>query len=183
VSRRRLKLLTEVLPAPPSGSPNGDPRQRTLRRLGRLLTAAAAAAAVGGCKHNDEGGGSGYAVVDPMPPPSQCDGLAQSVHAEARFTSPTALSLTLGAPGLQGARYDKTRAPSANVSIRQTNVEETAVRLELEVPASTRSIDVVIEAICPMGNGQLRVLIAARDPNIELSPSAELEVNLSDNMY
>ncbi|MCA9647561.1 MAG: hypothetical protein KC492_43025, partial [Myxococcales bacterium] len=71
--RRRLALMPEVLPAPP---PPGrlNPRERTLRSLGRLAAAAAAAASLNACKETGCGSSGGYAVVDPMPPPAKCEG-------------------------------------------------------------------------------------------------------------
>lgn len=54
-------------------------REKTRRHLERLATAAAVAstvAAADACK-------SGYAVVDPMPPPSRCSGAAASLKVTA----------------------------------------------------------------------------------------------------
>jgi len=93
--KKRLKLLPEVLPAPPPASELG-PRQRTLNNLGRLAALATAAAAFGGCKD------SGYAVVDPMPAPTRCAELAATVHAEVTWKTASTVVLKLGKPGLTG---------------------------------------------------------------------------------
>lgn len=67
--KRKLKLMTEVLPDPRLARAARDqrPRERTIEHLKRLLTLAAGATAVAACS-------KGYAVVDPLPPPSASDG-------------------------------------------------------------------------------------------------------------
>ena len=57
-------------------------RDKTQRHLNRLATAAAVASTVASaeaCKN------SGYAVVDPMPPPSRCPGAAGAITASAKW--------------------------------------------------------------------------------------------------
>jgi hypothetical protein len=56
-------------------------RTKTQQHLRRLVTAAAVASTVGAA----EACRSGYAVVDPMPTPSRCQGAAASLSATARW--------------------------------------------------------------------------------------------------
>jgi hypothetical protein len=102
--KKRLKLLPEVLPAPPPPSALG-PRQRTLNNLGRLAALATAAAALGGC---DE---SGYSVVDPLPAPTRCAGLARTVQAKLTRTTANTLLLELGQTGTRRLWLSERGAP------------------------------------------------------------------------
>ncbi|MEZ4374067.1 MAG: hypothetical protein R3B07_24820 [Polyangiaceae bacterium] len=122
--KRRLGLLPEVLPAPP---PPGklNPRERTLKSLGRLAAAAAAAASLSACKETGCGS-SGYAVVDPMPPPAQCEGLVATISAvtgwdpsgniKLRLSKPTMAGATYKLPGATDAGADAQAAPSASAA-------------------------------------------------------------------
>src|SRR5262245_34085695 len=83
--KRRLGMMPEVLPAPTRGHGEGSPRQRTLNTMERMLTAAAASALITGCSNNKSGGDTGYGVVDPMPPPVRCPGVAASVDVKATW--------------------------------------------------------------------------------------------------
>ena len=66
-TKRRLKLMNEVLPSP-GPEVSDSPRARTLAHLARLMSAAALASACS--KDPDPGLTIGYQVVDPLPHPS-----------------------------------------------------------------------------------------------------------------
>lgn len=55
-------------------------RERTKKHLAKLLATAAAASMFQGCNC----GGSGYGVVDPMPAPAKCPGLAKQLRASVK---------------------------------------------------------------------------------------------------
>ncbi|MEZ4232028.1 MAG: hypothetical protein R3B89_22815 [Polyangiaceae bacterium] len=100
---RRLELMPEVLPPPPQPG-KLSPRERTLKSLGRLAAVAATAAAIGACKETGCGSG-GYAVVDPMPPPAQCDGLVATISPSASWDPSGNIVLRLSKPTMAGAAY------------------------------------------------------------------------------
>lgn len=108
-------------------------RDKTRRHLERLAAAAAVAstvAAADACKNG------GYAVVDPMPPPSRCSGAAASLKATASWiTTPkgrrievlvtaTSSQFTLGDPS-------KVTSYSGDV-IDEATVTPTGMRLVVE---------------------------------------------------
>jgi hypothetical protein len=178
MTRRRLKLLNEVLPAPPpAGGTNGDPRQRTLRRLGRLVAAATTAAAVSNC-HGGDGGG--YGVVDPMPPPPQCDGLAKSIHAEARFLSPTVLLVTLGPSSMRGAAYDPDALHVDQFRILRQRIEPNRVELELEVTGAPSHVSFQVGASCPNGPESVGVAVQPTEEGGTVRAGVPLKVSVVD---
>src|SRR5277367_3103337 len=73
------KLATEVLPHPTTHAGPATARQRTLEHMTRLLALAASTTLQPACS------GGGYAVVDPMPTPSRCQGLAAGIHATVEW--------------------------------------------------------------------------------------------------
>ena len=109
-------MLPEVLPDPRRPATGASaPRHRTMAHMQRLLataaavgvasagvgTVAATGAATAGCGKStkvpdgktdggaveNNGNTSGYAVVDPMPPPAHCPGVARTVAASAKFVA------------------------------------------------------------------------------------------------
>jgi hypothetical protein len=85
-------------------------RDRTLQRMKRLLAFTAAVGATA-CGHDH-----GYAVVDPMPPPPRCPGVAQTITASVAWRQDEVgladgtkakrwrIVVTLSAPTMAGAR-------------------------------------------------------------------------------
>lgn len=179
MTRRRLKLLPEVLPAPPPQSPNGDPRERTLKRLGRLVAAATTAAAVSNCHAGD---GSGYAVVDPMPPPPQCDGLSQSIHAAANFLSPTVLLVTLGASSTAGAAYlpDRFHLDDQGFVVRRKQIEANRVEVEIELSGTPKYVSFQVGVSCPNGVQAVGVAVLAAKDGDPVTANAPIQVKLGD---
>jgi hypothetical protein len=178
MTRKRLKLLPEILPAPPPQSPNGDPRERTLKRLGRLVAAATTAAAVSNC----DAVGSGYAVVDPMPPPPQCDGLSQSIHAEAKFLSPTLLLVTLGASSMTGAAYlpDRFHLDDGAFVVRSKAIASDRVEVEIELSGAPKYVSFQVGVSCPNGVQAVGVAVLAAKEGDPVSASAPIQVKLGD---
>lgn len=171
--RRKLELLPEMLPAPP---PAGklSPRERTLKSLGRLAAAAAAAATLSACKETGCGSG-GYAVVDPMPPPAQCEGLVATISASGSWLPSGNILLKLSKPTMAGAAYALPAsndaggdgAPGADgaapsvaaaavqlqhgsvISVTETNG---ALQLEIQPESGVRYVAAEIPATCPAGD-------------------------------
>jgi hypothetical protein len=179
MTHRRLKLLNEVLPAPPpAAGTNGDPRQRTLKRLGRLVAAATTVAAVSNC-HGGDGGG--YGVVDPMPPPPQCDGLAKSIHAEARFLSPTVLLVTLGPSSMRGAAYDPSALQVGQLRVLRRQIEANRVEIELEITGAPNYVSFQVGASCPNGPESVAVAVQAAKEGDKVSSDVPLKVTVGDS--
>ncbi len=152
--KKRLKLLPEVLPAPPASS-ELSPRQRTLNTLGRLVAVATAAAVMTGCKDK----GSGYGVVDPIVPPARCTGLAETVRAEVTWKTATTLVLKLSKPGLAGSHYVNQWPRVSGGRIVSSNIAIDGAELELEVPAGATQVMVWIGVECSAGPQQLLAVV------------------------
>ncbi len=154
MTRRRLELLPEVLPAPPAQN-DGGPRQRALASLSRLVAVAAAAATLGGCK--DKGGPIGFGVVDPMPVPAKCNGLAASIHVTARWKDADTIEVVLAKPGMTGATYssEKPDVSGGRLVGAEIKPETASVRVKPEVEA----IAVRIQATCPAGPESVLVTV------------------------
>jgi hypothetical protein len=67
-TKKQLKLMPEVLPAPTTNRAEGGPRSRTRDHMQRLLAAAALSGTLACSK---DAVTQGYGVVDPMPWPAQ----------------------------------------------------------------------------------------------------------------
>jgi hypothetical protein len=154
--KRRLKLASEELPAP-SPNPEGNPRQRTLRRLGCLTGVAATGAVVGGyllSRPGEDGfGGLGYGVVDPMPPPARCIGLAATVRATATWSGPDTILVTFEAPTALGARYLPVHPFAADGETRW-KIDQDHAEVTLKVTETTERVKFGLYMACdPDGQG------------------------------
>jgi hypothetical protein len=94
--KKRLKLMPEVLPDPRLAKKDRDraPRERTIAHMKRLLALATSASAIAACT-------KGYAVVDPLPPPTSSVGPmpvpdAGAIDAESPFGPFGPLDASLG---------------------------------------------------------------------------------------
>ena len=143
--KRTLELLPEILPAPPPLS-EGGPRQRTLESLRRLAAAAGTAATIGAC--------SAYSVVDPVPPPARCAGLADSIDATVARKTATTVVLTMGKPRFDGAAYVIEPPAVTGGTLVSSDVQPDSATFEI-APTSDR-VAVSISVTCP--NGPSRVL-------------------------
>ncbi len=104
----KKKLQNEILPDPTLLAGEGTARQRTVDRMTRLLAIAAATATIqSNCGGESSGG---YGVVDPMPPPARCSGIAATIKGTATKKA-QAVEITLSKPGRADAQYDESTAP------------------------------------------------------------------------
>ena len=95
--KRKLKLMSEVLPDPRKAKEGRDqrPRERTLAHLKKLLALTAGASAIAACSSK------GYAVVDPLPlPTSSSAGPPDAGDPDASFGPPTDLAGSVDAGSL-----------------------------------------------------------------------------------
>jgi hypothetical protein len=186
--KRRLGMMPEVLPAPSNHSLSGSPRQRTVRTMERLLAAAAATALLASCSSNHGSGasgsgasgagaggagaggtssssGGGYGVVDPLPPPARCEGVAATIQAtavwkDAKDGSGLIVELQLPKPGQTDASYDETRPPSvAGATLVSSTNTAGALTLELAPIGGTLSATVKLSVTCADGLGHLDVAL------------------------
>ena len=182
--KRRLGMMPEVLPAPSNHPLQGSPRQRTVRTMERLLAAATATALLASCSNNHGGGaggagaggagasgassssGGGYGVVDPLPPPARCEGVAATspataVWKDAMDGSGLIIELQLPKPGRTDASYEEQTPPllSGATLVSSTN---TAGALTLELaPAAGALVDVNLGVTCAAGPGRLEIVLDA----------------------
>ncbi len=98
---------------PPASS---GPRRKTIAHMQRLVTTAALVGTVACNRCSSTTGG--YAVVDPMPPPTRCPGIAGTVVAKATWldAAHTRLEVTVQPPTLSGASFAPAVAPPASAS-------------------------------------------------------------------
>jgi hypothetical protein len=183
MTKKRLELLPEVLPAPvrQPASNRPSPRERTLKNLTRLV--AAAALTTGGCK--DNGSDPGYGVVDPMPPPARCGGLADSITATAKWTSPDEVFVTLSKPAMVGSKLDASVTPKnlAGVTVKLWMVHGDGrgeLTLGLVKDGSHRSV--TVGATCP--NGPQPLIVQLQTPvgpaTTDAGPGGPVGVQLHD---
>lgn len=148
------------------------------------MTLAAAAAALGGCKESSTGG---YGVVDPMPPPPRCTGLAASIQATAVWKAPNRVVVTLSAPTMSGGSYVTGANPMvSDGTLINANLKLDSAEIEIEVgkapPKWRATLSVVLArvtvfAVCPSGNQQVNATITLPNGGADGGP---LEVTLSD---
>ena len=159
--KRRLGMLPEVLPVPTQGLGQGSPRQRTMRTMERLLTAAAASALIGGCSNNKGGGDPGYGVVDPMPPPARCPGVAASIAVKATWTEGQAglvVELRLSKPGRPDASYAAQETPQVSQGkVINSSVDAGAMVLQIAPDPQAAYVYVNVAATCSEGPAHVAI--------------------------
>ncbi len=105
---------------------------------------------------------TGYAVVDPMPPPARCAGLASTVTAKTKWQSATLLQVDLAAPRMQSANYVPSEAPQVwGGKLKKKTLTKTRVTLVIEVPKNSTGVSASIAAICPSGAQHVSISITA----------------------
>jgi hypothetical protein len=168
-TKKRLRLLPEVLPDPTRREGTGSARQRTLKTMERLIAISAASALIAGCSGSGSGD-TGYGVVDPMPPPAKCPGVAGSITATATWkqgANGLFILLTLGKPGRQDAQY--TAVPDSVSGAKVTNSTQNAgaMTLELTPDAGATYVYVSVPVSCSDGSShvslQLEIKAGAKD--------------------
>lgn len=179
--KRKLGLLSEILPDPtPSGG--GSPRQRTLATMNRLGAMAATVAMLQGCSQ-DGGGSPAYGVVDPMPPPAQCAGVASSITATAKWKAGEngafTVEVTLSKPGRADAAY--TPGDPSNVyggKVTGTDIKPDAVKVTLTKDPESKSLYFALAATCQQGAGHVALQLDLSAPP---TADAEIPVTLTDS--
>lgn len=121
----------------------------------------------------------GYMVVDPLPPPAKCAGLASSIKATAAWkTGATGsfLELKLPKPTFAGAKYGKTPTSTPVYGGKLLSIAPAGDGLVVQVVPDVGSNDVFVyvEASCPSGTE--RVYASMRFKTI----GGAITVSLSD---
>ncbi len=177
-------MLPEVLPDPRRTAAPSGPRARTVAHMQRLLAAATALGVVGaagatttacgkttkvpgeddakdgGGKANPDqgsssGNSSGYAVVDPMPPPAHCAGVAQLVRATAKFVKAGKdVHLVVRFPnpvGRDDFKYNGKVATTYGGNVVGTDAKPDAVTVTLKPDADATTATVGVKGNCNAG--------------------------------
>ena len=193
-------MLPEVLPDPRRPAAGASaPRHRTMAHMQRLLATAAAVgvasagvgavaatgAAAAGCGKStkvpdgksdgsaavdNNGNTSGYAVVDPMPPPAHCPGVAKAVAASAKFVAGDAGSavLVVRFPNPKG-RDDYTYLKDAvsvayGGAVLKTEVKPDAVTVTVKPDAtsttSAATVTVTVKGHCDAGPSSIMARVS-----------------------
>ncbi len=97
-----------------------------------------------------------YMVVDPLPPPAMCAGLAATIKASAAWkTGATGsfLELKLDKPGLAGAKYGKTPLTTPVYGGKLLSIAPAGDGLVVQVvpDGSAKYVYVYVSASCPAG--------------------------------
>lgn len=192
------------------------PRHRTMAHMQRLLATAAAmgvasgaigtagvaaaGAAATGCgkstKVPDANGGtttpenngntSGYAVVDPMPPPAHCPGVAQTVAASAKFVAGDAGGgplLVVRFPNPKGRDDYKYLKDAVSVSYGGTVVKKEvtpdAVTVTVKPEPTAQNATVTVKGHCDAGPSNIMAQVTWTGP---MKEGTVATINLND-MY
>jgi len=125
---------------------------------------------------------TGYAVVDPMPPPARCAGLAQTVKAaKAKWKSKTVIEVRLGKPSMSGAAYDTKEAPNVvSATLKKKTITKDSVVLEIEI-TSTNPVYAYVGATCPGGPQHVGIAIGGSGPSGTLVHGTTPVVSLHDS--
>lgn len=211
MTKRKLKLMSEVLPDPTANRGPGSPRQRTLEHMRRLLAVSVAATAALGCSKEDQPAirpedpskmkkanpepepttvtttspsvtstvpttspTPTYAVVDPLPPPAACPGLAASIKASAAWKSVDGgafLELKLPKPGRADAKYGKTptTTPVYGGKLLSISASGGGVTVQVVPDAGSKDVYVYIEAECSTGTERVYASMSFTGPGSPIS--------------
>jgi hypothetical protein len=122
----------------------------------------------------------GYAVVDPMPPPAVCAGVAATVKASATWKQDKGglvVELVLPKPGYTGAEYVIGSSPNVyGGKVINFKAAPDKVVLTMEVSPGTSSLGAQISVKCPPGPGHL-------DVNINLAAAPKAGVVLPTSLF
>jgi hypothetical protein len=178
--KKHLRLMPEVLPDPTPVLTPGGPRQRTLATMNRLGALAAAVAVLqSGCGDGNTGG---YGVVDPMPAPAQCMGVAETIQATAVWKAKEGggfvVELTLSKPGRADASYVAGEQVSSwNGKITAAQVTADSAVITIEPPAGEPNANALVGVTCTQGAGHV---FAALDVSAPPVAGAAVPVRLED---
>ncbi len=216
-TKRRLRLMPEVLPDPTQVSSGGAPRTRTIEHLRRLMALAATTAALAGCTKEDgekpirkdddvtkkkseppnpapspspspsvvitdaapplPPTGPSYGVVDMLPPPAKCAGLAATVKASISWRGTfLELSLPKATRGLAD-RWSKTDPPKISAgTITKTTWSGENLVLEVTPNVGETYVYITLVASCTGGSEHVSV-------EVDLTSKAAPKVTLHDSYY
>ena len=202
-------VMPEVLPDPRHPRGVSSPRARTMAHMQRLVATAAAlgvTTAAGafelGCgkttkvpgdnepdgksgppKPLDPGNTSGYAVVDPMPPPAHCAGVAQLVRATAKFVKVGAdIQLEVRFPnpvGRDDYKYSGKVATSYGGTVVSTAQKPDAVTVTIKPDATATNATITVKGNCNAGPSSVMANVTWTGPVTEKTSAT---INLND-MY
>jgi len=160
-AKRRLGLLPEILPDPQKREGTGSARQRTLKTMERLVAVSAASALIASA---EVVGGCGYGVVDPIPDPAICEGVAGSITAKATWkqgTSGLIVVLELGKPGRTDASYDGASMPTVTLgTILNSTTAMGGITLEIQPDGQNGYLEVYMPVTCSSGEGRVVVFVS-----------------------
>jgi hypothetical protein len=122
----------------------------------------------------------GYAVVDPLPPPAVCAGVASTVQATATWRQDKGgmvIEIALGRPGFLGSSYVQGNAPSAyGGKVVHTKLAADSVLVRVEPAAGATSIGLNVAVQCPPGQSHLEV-------SVELKGAPKAGATLGASLY
>jgi hypothetical protein len=105
---------------------------------------------------------TGYAVVDPMPPPARCAGLASTVTAKTKWQSATLLQVDLGAPSMANAAYVPSEAPQVwGGKLKKKSLSKSRVTLVIEIAPNSAGVSATVAVTCPAGAQHVSISITA----------------------
>jgi hypothetical protein len=143
---KRLRVVGEELPAPPAHG-EGSPRHRTLKRLGYL--SAAAATAAGALLLARCTGVAGYGVVDPLPVPPRCPGVAATVRVTATWTERDTILVVFEASTAPGTSYLSQQPHVEAGELKRWQITPERAELEIAVTPDGRWLMAVVQVDCP----------------------------------
>jgi hypothetical protein len=105
---------------------------------------------------------TGYAVVDPMPPPARCVGLASGIKVTAKWKSATTIEVDLGTPSMSGAQYVTTEAPQIwGATEKKKTVSAKRITLLVEVTSGTTGFSASVAATCSAGPQHVSISVTS----------------------
>lgn len=121
----------------------------------------------------------GYMVVDPLPPPAKCAGLASTIKATAAWktgASGSFIELKLPKPGQTDAKYGKTPLSTPVYGGKLLSIAPAGDGLVVQVvpDSGSKNIYVYIEASCTAGTERVYASMTFT------TPSSAISVVLSD---
>lgn len=124
---------------------------------------------------------TGYAVVDPMPPPARCVGLASGIKVTTKWKSATTIEVDLATPSMSGAQYNAAEAPQIyGATIKKKTISAKRITLLVEIAPGTSGFSASVAASCPAGPQHVSVSVTSPSGN-PLTKGNNPQVNLGDS--
>lgn len=122
----------------------------------------------------------GYAVVDPLPPPAVCAGVAPTVKATATWRQDKGgmvIEIALGKPAFLGSSYVVGNPPSAwGGKIIHTKAAADSILVRVEPAAGATSIGLNVAVQCAPGQSHVGV-------NVEIKGAPKAGATLGASLY